>query len=82
MRARRGRYALASTVVALAILLPAPTGAGGWDSLSFPRDHYLVGQVATTTDFFYAGALEGAGLIDGRAYYAYLLPRRAAESGS
>jgi hypothetical protein len=81
MRARPGHYALASTVVALAIFSPAPAAAGGWDSLSFPRDHYLVGQVATTTDVFYAGELEAAGPIDGRAYYAYLLPRRAAESG-
>jgi len=72
--------------IPLAVLIPAllwsvPAHAGGWDSLNFRRDHYLVGSVASTVDLFFAGELEGSGPIDGRVYYAYLLPRSASRSG-
>lgn len=77
MRVRRPALA----IVALAMLWPAPAQAGGWDSLNFRRDHYLVGEVAATIDMFYAGELRGAGPLDGRAYYAYLLPQSATQSG-
>jgi hypothetical protein len=81
MRALPGRYLLALMLVALCLAVPAPASAGGWDSLEFPKDHYLVGGPASTTGSFYVGELEGAGPIDGRAYYAYLLPRKATQSG-
>lgn len=81
MRTRPGRYLLAATVAVLVVAFTAPASAGGWDSLTFPRDHYLVGQVASTTDVFFAGELEGSGSIDGSTYYAYLLPQRASQSG-
>jgi hypothetical protein len=65
-------------IVALASLLAivpvTASNAGGWDSLSFPQDHYLVGHVASTTQMFYAARLNGAGELDGGPYYAYLLP--------
>lgn len=67
-------------IVALAMLWPTPAQAGGWDSLHFRRDHYLVGEVAATTDVFFAGELRGAGPLDGRAYYAYLLPQSATQA--
>lgn len=58
------------------VLAPGATArAGGWDSLDFPEDHYLVGEEARTRDVFFAGALEDSGPLDGRTYYAYLLPR-------
>ncbi|MCI0634935.1 MAG: hypothetical protein L0206_13615 [Actinobacteria bacterium] len=78
MRARRP---VALTIVALLMLWPTTAQAGGWDSLNFRRDHYIVGTVAETTDMFFAGELRGAGPLDGRAYYAYLLPRNATQSG-
>jgi hypothetical protein len=82
MRALPGRYLLALALVALAVGVPSPATAGGWDGLDFPRDHYLVGgPPASTTGSFYVGELEGSGPIDGRTYYAYLLPRKATESG-
>ena len=82
MRALPGRCLLALTLVALAVAIPSPATAGGWDGLDFPKDHYLVGgPPASTTGSFYVGELEGAGPIDGRTYYAYLLPRKATESG-
>jgi hypothetical protein len=57
------------------VLVPATASvAGGWDTLSFPEDHYLVGDVATTTQLFFAGRLDGAGELDAGPYYAYLLP--------
>lgn len=68
--------------VGLIALVPAPSvNAGGWDSLGFPDDHYLVGEVATTTQWFFAGKLRGAGPLDGRLYHAYLLPRSGPEEG-
>jgi hypothetical protein len=73
----RVRLPVAPVIVALAMLWPTPAQAGGWDSLNFRRDHYLVGEVAATIDMFYAGELRGAGPLDGRAYYAYLLPQSA-----
>jgi hypothetical protein len=69
-------------LVALITLVPASSAnAGGWDSLVFPDDHYLVGEVATTTQWFFAGKLRGAGPLDGRLYHAYLLPRSATDGG-
>jgi hypothetical protein len=68
-------------IIAVSMLWPAPASAGGWDALHFRRDHYLAGEVVTTTDAFFAGELEGAGPLDGRAYYAYLLPQRATQAG-
>lgn len=69
------RTLLIVAVTALVPFVPAsPSLAGGWDTLSFPRDHYLVGEVASTTQRFYAGKLRGAGDLDGGPYYAYLLP--------
>ena len=77
----RARAAIVCMVLA-AMMWPAGAAAGGgWDSLTFREDHYLVGEVATTTERFFAGELEGAGPLDGRAYYAYLLPQSAAEFG-
>jgi hypothetical protein len=82
MRALPGRYLFALTLVALAVAIPSPATAGGWDGLDFPKDHYLVGgPPASTTGSFYVGELEGSGPIDGRTYFAYLLPRKATESG-
>jgi hypothetical protein len=69
-------------LVGLITLAPASSAsAGGWDSLVFPDDHYLVGEVATTTQWFFAGELRGAGPLDGRLYHAYLLPRSATDRG-
>jgi hypothetical protein len=79
MRARRP-LGLA-TILVLAMLWPTQASAGGYDALHFRRDHYLVGEVAATTDVFLAGELEDAGPLDGRAYYAYLLPQSATQSG-
>jgi hypothetical protein len=60
----------------LVLLLPAaPAGAGGWDSLNFPKREYLVGEVASVRSQFFAGELEGSGPLDGRTYHAYLLVR-------
>jgi hypothetical protein len=65
-------------VVALGSLfafVPATaSSAGGWDSLHFPRDRYLVGEVADTTQLFYAARLKGAGDLDAGPFFAYLLP--------
>jgi hypothetical protein len=77
----RARAALAGIVVAVSLWPAGAASGGGWDSLEFPRDHYLVGEVATADEMFYAAELEGAGPIDGRAYYAYLLPLSATEDG-
>lgn len=76
------RRLLVVTIVATAIasLSPVVSSAGGWDTLNFPRDHYLVGQVAHTRDEFFAGALKGTGALDGGPYYAYLLPERGSRS--
>ena len=53
-------------LVGLITLAPASSAnAGGWDSLVFPDDHYLVGEVATTTQWFFAGELRGAGPLEG-----------------
>lgn len=52
-----------------------PASAGGWDSLQFRRQHYLVGNIATARTEFFAGDLKGSGPLDGRTYHAYLLPR-------
>ena len=78
MRVRAALFLVTTALVAGSTM---PAAAGGWDSLEFRKDHYLVGDVATVTDLFYAGSLEGAGPIDGRTYYAYLLPRPEAEDG-
>ncbi len=64
---------------AITVLPSAPVNAGGWDSLNFPREHYLAGQVASVRSEFFAGALEGTGSLDGGPYYAYLLPERRDE---
>lgn len=62
--------------VAIAVFGSAvPASAGGWDSLQFRRQHYLVGNIATARTEFFAGELKGSGPVDGRTYYAYLLPR-------
>ena len=50
--------------------------AGGWDSLNFPRDHYLTGDVAEVRGRFFAGELKGTGELTAGPYYAYLLPGR------
>jgi len=69
-------------LVGLITLAPASSAnAGGRDSLEFPDDRYLVGEVATTTQWFFAGELRGAGPLDGRLYHAYLLPRSGPEEG-
>jgi hypothetical protein len=75
------RYLWIVAIAAPIVVLPAsPSGAGGWDTLSFPKDHYLVGSVASTTQRFFAGRLNGAGDLDGGPYYAYLLPHDAESS--
>ncbi|HEX6581441.1 MAG TPA: hypothetical protein VF195_11295 [Actinomycetota bacterium] len=72
---------LVPLVILIALVPASSANAGGWDSLVFPDDHYLVGEVATTTQWFFAGDLRGAGPLDGRLYHAYLLPRGATERG-
>ena len=62
--------------IAITCLSSVAAQAGGWDSLNFPRDHYLVGQVADVRDEFFAGDLEGTGAVTAGPYYAYLLPKR------
>ena len=69
-----------ATILILAMLWPGTASAGGWDALTF-RHYELVGARVATTDLFFAGELAGAGPLDGRAYYAYLLPRSATQSG-
>jgi hypothetical protein len=69
------RCAWIAVLTSLPALVPATAAtAGGWDSLHFPDDHYLVGEVASTTQLFYAARLKGMGELDGGPYYAYLLP--------
>lgn len=69
------RSAWIVTLMSLLAIVPATaSNAGGWDSLHFPEDHYLVGEVASTTQMFYAAQLRGAGELDAGPYYAYLLP--------
>ena len=75
------RCAWIVVLASLTAFVPAtPSNAGGWDSLSFPDDHYLVGEVASGTQLFYAARLRGAGALDGGPYYAYLLPIQARNS--
>lgn len=69
----RSRRALPPIVVAVLVALAVPGRAGGWDSLTFPERQYVVGEVASARGQFFAGELEGAGPLDGRAYHAYLL---------
>lgn len=71
MRRRAWIVAIPALLVAVT---PTASTAGGWDSLHFPEDHYLVGEVASTTQMFYAARLRGAGELDAGPYYAYLLP--------
>lgn len=69
------RCAWIVTLTSLLVVVPATAAtAGGWDSLHFPDDHYLVGEVAGTTQLFYAARLRGMGELDGGPFYAYLLP--------
>jgi hypothetical protein len=69
------RCARLITLASLLAIVPATaSNAGGWDSLHFPEDHYLVGEVASTTQLFYAARLNGSGALDGGPFYAYLLP--------
>jgi hypothetical protein len=69
------RCAWIVALASLIVLVPATaSNAGGWDSLHFPRDHYVIGDVASTTQLFYAAHLRGAGELDAGPYYAYLLP--------
>lgn len=71
----RGRLVVVSVLaIAVTVLPSTPAHAGGWDSLIFPREHYLVGEVASVRSEFFAGALDGTGSLDGGPYYAYLLP--------
>lgn len=77
----RARAAIVGMVVTAMVWPAGAAAGGGWDSLDFRRDHYLVGEVAEATGLFYTGALEGSGPIDGRTYHAYLLPGSATESG-
>lgn len=42
--------------------------------MRFPRDAYVVGQVASVRSEFLAGWLKGTGSLDGGPYFAYLLP--------
>lgn len=72
------RYFAAAVLGSVAIAVfgsAVPASAGGWDSLQFRRQHYLVGNIATARTEFFAGDLKGSGPLDGRTYYAYLLPR-------
>lgn len=77
----RRTLSLVPFVMLIALVPASSANAGGWDSLVFPDDHYLVGEVATTTQWFFAGDLRGAGPLDGRLYHAYLLPRGATHRG-
>jgi hypothetical protein len=67
------RVVLLLLAIAAVVFLTAPARAGGWDSLTFPRSHYVVGEVASGRSEFFAGELKGTGSLDGGPYYAYLL---------
>ncbi|HZD17093.1 MAG TPA: hypothetical protein VE669_03020 [Actinomycetota bacterium] len=69
------RILMPALTVAIALASATPAHAGGWDSLTFPRDHYLAGEVAFVSEEFFAGALKGTGSLDAGPYHAYLLPR-------
>jgi len=60
-------------VLVVSALLGPPASAGGWDSLEFPKRHYLVGEVASTRDRFFAGRGEEIGRLAGGPYVASLL---------
>lgn len=78
MRLRRAVPA----IILLVVSIPAaPAAAGGWDSLTFPKRHYVVGEVASARTAFFAGALEGSGNLSGGPYHAYLLPETRNEGG-
>jgi hypothetical protein len=79
----RIRRAVPAAIVFVALLTTpaAPAAAGGWDSLTFPKRHYVVGEVASTRVAFFAGALEGSGNLGGGPYHAYLLPETRNEGG-
>jgi hypothetical protein len=72
------RAAALLATFAVGLLSPSAASAGGWDSLSFPREHYLVGEDATTSDAFFVGDMKPA---DAAVYHAYLLPRSATDGG-
>jgi hypothetical protein len=77
----RSRWLVAPTLaITITCLSSAAAHAGGWDSLRFPRDHYLVGQVADVRSEFFAGELEGTGAITSGPYFAFLLPGRGSFS--
>ncbi len=77
---RRSLVTASLLSLALAVLgASVPARAGGWDTLRFRRDHYLVGEVARARTEFFAGALEDSGPLDGRTYNAYLLPSSGSE---
>lgn len=65
---------LVSLLPAVALLaMASPARAGGWNSLTFRRDYYLVGRVAEARQQFFAGKLEGTGSLEAGPYYANLL---------
>jgi len=65
-----------------AMLLPSPAHAGGWDRLTFPKEYYLVGAVASASDEFFVGTADDAfGDLDIHVFHAYLLPLSETESG-
>lgn len=72
----RRMFVVSMLATAITCLSFVPSHAGGWDSLTFPRDHYLVGQVADVRDEFFAGDLDGTGDVTAGPYFAYLLPKR------
>jgi len=79
MRLMRLRpFVVSILVVSIAVaivVLPADAAlAGGWDTIEFPRDAYVVGQVASARSEFFADRLKGTGSLDGGPYFAYLLP--------
>jgi hypothetical protein len=77
---RRSLVTASLLSLALAVLgSSVPARAGGWDTLRFRRDHYLVGEVARARAEFFAGALKDSGPLDGRTYNAYLLPSSGSE---
>jgi hypothetical protein len=78
MRARRP-LGLVSILVLLT-LWPAQASAGGWDALIIEGSHLVGAEISASRQFF-AEPLEGSGPLDGRPYYAYLLPKEATEHG-
>lgn len=71
---RTRSFGIGLLVVSGFLLVPAgQASAGGWDSLSPRRDHYLIGETAVVAGQFAANHLKGSGRIQDGPYYGYLM---------